>query len=112
VAELIQGATFRPRLGSSKAEKESLDISSLGELIDKYHKHEATKHHGKTYALLGMASNSDRHADLMPDYNPPWSELLEKVIRPIMGDRIKVFIWHDKQRAEIYGKGHVRGKLR
>jgi hypothetical protein len=63
VTYLIRGAIFRPK-GSCRV---SLEICSLGELIDMYHTHIATKHHDKVYALLGLSSDDPSTAGLWPD---------------------------------------------
>jgi hypothetical protein len=84
---------------------------SLGELIDKYHKHEATKDHDKIYALLGMASSQSRE-QFVPDYEVLWSKLLEKVISYPLGGQVQIYPWPLDQRAEIHGKGHVLGTLK
>lgn len=61
---LIRGAIFRPKYATSSSGRFSLDIRPLGELIDMYHTHEATKLHDKVYALLGMSSNNHYHSFL------------------------------------------------
>jgi hypothetical protein len=111
VAGLIKGAIFRSRADMSDPAIKPLDMSSLGELLDKYHRHQATKDHDKIYALLGMTSMESHQTDLMPDYRVPWSELLEKAIWSILGKQVHVFPWANKQRAEIYGKGYVLGEV-
>jgi hypothetical protein len=68
ITYLIRGAIFRPRQISKKREK---DIYSLGQLVDMYHAHEATRRHDKVYTLLGMSSDDLNAASLNPDYKVP-----------------------------------------
>jgi hypothetical protein len=58
VIALIRGAVSRAKHNLSESESESPTIGSIGELIDKYHKHQTTMRHDKVYAQLGMASDA------------------------------------------------------
>ena len=69
VTFLIRGAIFRSRQIQRDQGRLSLDICSLGELVDMYHAHKATRLHDKVYALLGMCSDNLRTAGLEPDYD-------------------------------------------
>jgi hypothetical protein len=75
VTYLIRGTIFRPNYVVSGPGRASQDICSLGELIDMYYTHEATKLHDKVYALLGMSSDDARKANLLPNYDVLWEEL-------------------------------------
>jgi hypothetical protein len=68
VTYLMKGAIFRPKYASSRSGRSSLDICPLGELIDRYYTHEATKRHDKVYALLGISSDDLSKANLQPNY--------------------------------------------
>lgn len=48
-----------------------LDICSLGQLVDMYYAHKATKRHDKIYALRGMCSDDLSTARLEPNYDLP-----------------------------------------
>jgi hypothetical protein len=96
VADLIRGTIFRNRLDPSQLEQESTGLRSLGEAIDKYHKHEAIKHRDKIYALLGMACGELRETNLVPDYKVPWGDPLEEVTRHLLGDMVHIFSWSDE----------------
>jgi hypothetical protein len=72
VTYLIRGAIFRPKYTTSPS-----GGLSLGELMDMYHTHEATKRYDKVYALLGMSSDGPGAPGLSPDYAVPWEELLQ-----------------------------------
>ncbi len=54
-----------------------MEIRSLGELLDSYHAHKASKLHDKIYALLGMRSDSscelEKYSLIVPNYNLRWS---------------------------------------
>src|SRR4051812_45557292 len=80
---LIRGAIFRPK-GSGMA---SQATRSLGELIDMYHTHEASKRHDKVYALLGMSTDDLSLARISPDYGVPWEELLKRIIKHLLGEK-------------------------
>jgi hypothetical protein len=72
VIYLIKQSIFRPDLPMSRADSSSsLDICPLGELVDMYHTHEATKRHDKVYALLGMSSDNLNNIGLLLDYSIP-----------------------------------------
>ena len=77
VTYLIRGAIFRPNYATSTPGGFSLDICPLGELIDMYHTHKATKRHDKVYALLGMSSDDPSEAGLQPDYTASSRELFQ-----------------------------------
>jgi hypothetical protein len=89
----------------------SLGISSLGELIEKYHIQEATKRHDKVYALLGMSTDDLTNSGLLPDYEIPWSELFKRVIKYLLSNEILVRTWDDKEVAIIQSAGQVIGRV-
>src|SRR4051795_4819938 len=68
VTYLIRGAIFRPNYVIGRSGRVSQDICPLGELVDMYHTHKATKRHDKVYALLGMSSDDLSEANLLPNY--------------------------------------------
>ncbi|KAF1813456.1 HET-domain-containing protein, partial [Eremomyces bilateralis CBS 781.70] len=111
VAFLIRGAIFRSRNMSRKQGILSLDICSLGELIDMYHSHQATKRHDKVYALLGMCSDDLSTAGLEPDYSLPWRVLMQRVVKFLLSDHVSVDTWNEKETAVIKSKGCVLGKV-
>lgn len=109
VTYLIKGAIFRSKSRASQ------DICSLGELIDMYHTHEATKPHDKVYALLGMSSDGASKTDLLPNYMVPWEELFQRLTKFLLCEETSVDIWRDKKIAAeiavIKSKGCVLGKV-
>lgn len=111
VAYTIRRATVRSRSISVTQGRISLDISPLGELLDMYHSHEASKHHDKIYALLGMSSNDLSVAGLKPDYNLPWKKLLKQVIKFLLSDNVSIDTQTDKEAAVINGKGYILGRI-
>jgi hypothetical protein len=108
---LIRGAIFRPRHISRKQERFSLNICSLGELIDMYHGHQASELHDKVYALLGMCLDDLSAAGLAPDYNLQWSQVMQRVVKFLLGDHASVQSWDDKDIAVIRSEGCVLGKV-
>lgn len=112
VAFLIRGAISRSRHILQKQERFSLDICSLGELIDIYHAYKATKRHDKIYALLGMCSDDLSAAGLEPDYSLPWRTLMQRVVKFLLSDYVSVDTWDEKEAAIIKSKGFVIGKVK
>ena len=111
VTYLIRGAIFRSKYVSSRPGRVSLDICPLGELIDMYHTHEATEHHDKIYALLGMSSDDLSATDLSPDYRVLWKELLQRLVKFLLGKQVSVETWNDREMAIINSKGYVLGQV-
>jgi hypothetical protein len=111
VTFLIQGARIRPRSMSQKEETLSLNISSLGELLDMYHTHKAAKRHDKVYALLSMCSDNPSTAGLGPDYRLPWKDLMQRVVKFILANHVFVDTWNENEIAIIKSKGCVIGKV-
>lgn len=116
ITYLIRDAIFRPRHETSQPETSqpgtfSLNIHSLGELVDMYHKRKATNHLDKVYALLGMSSDDPRTAGLLADYNLPWEGVFRKLIQFLLSDQVSVDTWDDCAVAAIQGKGHICGEV-
>jgi Ankyrin repeats (3 copies)/Ankyrin repeats (many copies) len=107
VTYLIRGAIFRTG-GLPQA------ICTLGELIDMYHNREATLLHDKVYALLaisGMNSEDLRNAKLLPNYRDVWEELLQRLAKFLLCDKISVETWSGKEIAVIKSKGCILGRI-
>ncbi|KAH6714388.1 heterokaryon incompatibility protein-domain-containing protein, partial [Leptodontidium sp. MPI-SDFR-AT-0119] len=111
VTYLIREAIFRPGYSMGSSGRSSLDICPLGELMDMYHAHEATKRHDKVYALLGMSSDDLSEANLLPNYRDPWEELLQRLAKFLLSEKISVETWGDKEIAAIKSKGCILGKV-
>jgi ankyrin repeat protein len=111
LTSLIQGAIFRSGQILKKQERLSLDICSLGELVDTYHAHKAKKLHDKVYALLGMSSDDLSVARLKPDYNIDWKELMQNLVEFLIGAQASVNTWNDKEIAVIRCKGCILGEV-
>lgn len=111
VTYLIRGAIFRPNYFICGSSRVSQDICPLGELIDMYHTHEATKRHDKVYALLGMSSDDLSKADLLPNYQVPWEKLLQRLAKFLLYEKISVETWGNKEMAVIKSKGCILGKV-
>ena len=111
VIYLIRGAIFRPDYSMGRSGRSTLDICPLGELVDMYHAHEAAKRHGKVFALLGMSSDNLSNANLSPDYKVPWEELLQRLIKHLLREKISVETWGDREIAIIKSKGCILGKV-
>lgn len=111
VTYLIREAIFRPGYSVGISGRSSLDICPLGELMDMYHAHEATKRHDKVYALLGMSSDDLSEADLMPNYGDPWEKLLQRLAKFLLSEKISVEAWGDEEVAAIKSKGCILGKV-
>jgi ankyrin repeat protein len=111
VAYLIRGAIFRSNHVTSRLGRDSQNICSLGELLDMYHAHEATKRHDKIYALLGMSSDDLSKVDLSPNYKVPWEELFQRLTRFLLCEEISVETQRDKEIAILNSKGIILGKV-
>ena len=111
ITYLIRGATFRPKYPMSWSGRASLGIHPLGELIDMFHTHKATKPVDKVYALLGMSSDDPSTAGLLPDYEVPWENLFKDLIKFLLYQQVYVKTWADKERAVIRSKGCVLGQV-
>jgi hypothetical protein len=79
--------------------------------MDMYHTHEPTKRHNKVYALLGMSSDDFSKANLLPDYRVPWEELLRRLAKFLLCEKISVETWAHKEIAVIKSKGLILGKV-
>jgi ankyrin repeat protein len=113
-AFLIHQAVFRSRQISRNDGRLSLDICSLGELVDMYHTHKAEIFHDKIYALLGMCSDPLRpldEASLGPNYNLEWKILMQRLIAFLLGSKATVDTWNNKAMALIKSKGCILGKI-
>jgi hypothetical protein len=111
VTYLIREAIFRPSYLIGTSGRSSLDTCSLGELMDMYHAHKATKRHDKVYALLGMSSDDLSNVDLLPSYEVPWDKLLQRLAKYLLSEKISVETWWDKEIAIIKNKGCILGKV-
>jgi ankyrin repeat protein len=111
VTYLIREAIFRTGYSMGSSGRSSLDICSLGELMDMYHTHEATKRHDKVYALLGMSSDDLSKVNLLPDYGVPWEELLQRLANFLLPEKISVETWRNREIAAFKSKGCVLGKI-
>ncbi|RFU25922.1 hypothetical protein B7463_g10416, partial [Scytalidium lignicola] len=83
----------------------------LGELVDMFHTHEATKPVNKVYALLGMSSDNPGTAGLLPDYEVGWEKLFKDLVKFLLYKQVYVKTWCDEMRAVIKSKGCVLGKV-
>jgi tetratricopeptide (TPR) repeat protein len=106
---LIRRSIFRPKHARSYSGRVSLDIRPLGELIDMYHTHEATRVHDKVYALLGMSSDDPTTAGLFPDYCVTWEELLKRLVKFLLCEKVSVETFNNKEMAVIKSKGCILG---
>jgi ankyrin repeat protein len=109
VTYLISGAIFR--LSQSSLGGVSQGICSLGELLDKYHLHEATKRHDKVYALLGMSSDEPGRARLVPNYQEPWEDILRRLVGFVVSDKLSVEAQPNEEAVILRGKGCVLGTI-
>jgi ankyrin repeat protein len=71
----------------------------------------ATRLNDKVYALLGMSTDDPSHiAGLLANYGVSWKELLQRLVKYLLGDKIQVETWSNtRELAVIKGKGYVFG---
>jgi hypothetical protein len=110
VTNLMRGAAFRTGNISQKQGRFSLEICSLGRLVDMYHTYKATILHDKVYALLGMSSD-DSIANLELDYDIPWRLLMQNLVTFVLGNRVSVDTWDNREIAVIKSKGYILGRV-
>jgi hypothetical protein len=107
----IREAIFRSRHTLSKQRVFSPDTYSLGELVDMYHTHKATKLHDKIYALLGMSLDNFATAGLEPNYSIPWETLMQNPVTFLLGNETSVYTSEDTEMAFIRSKGFALGRV-
>jgi hypothetical protein len=110
VTFLIKGASLRSRNVQRQHRGISLDICSLGELVDMYHTHKAAIPHDKVYALLGMCSDDIGESGLAPNYEP-WEDLMRRLVKFILSDHVAVFSTTNEEMVIIKSKACVIGKV-
>jgi hypothetical protein len=112
VVYLIKESIFRPDFSMSRTDRLSLDICPLSELMDMYHTRNATKHHDKVYALLGMSSDDLSNTGLLPDYKISWEDLLKRLVWYLLSEQIAMETWGgDREFIVIKSKGCILGKV-
>src|SRR4051794_25759894 len=84
VTYLIERAVLRSKYTTNSPERFSLNIRCLAELIDMFHTRKATEVRDKVYALLGMSSDDPGEAGLRPDYEVPWKDLFQQLVKFIL----------------------------
>jgi hypothetical protein len=116
-AYLLKGAALRPKHLPRHQDRFSLDIRTLGELVDMCHNHKATDPRDKVYALLGMSSDDHIPAGLLPNYDIEWKDLFHRLVNSILDHQdeetgqASVKTWTNPELALIEGKGCVLGKV-
>ncbi|KAH0600097.1 hypothetical protein MHUMG1_01093 [Metarhizium humberi] len=106
---LIKSAGLRSKQLPNFSKHFSLDICTLGELVDMYHNRKATDIRDKVYALLGMSN--DKPDDLLPDYKISWNILFRRLIQYLIGNQAVIETWDNKETVVLKGKGYVLGKV-
>ncbi|KAH8727781.1 ankyrin repeat-containing domain protein [Phaeosphaeriaceae sp. PMI808] len=76
-----------------------------------YHTHEATERHDKVYALLGMSSDDTGRVKLFPNYQEPWEDILQRLAKFVVGDKLSVEVWPNKEAVIFRGKGCILGTI-
>ncbi|KAJ8130878.1 hypothetical protein O1611_g2749 [Lasiodiplodia mahajangana] len=109
---LIRDANLRSKTVTPHSDKFSLDISTLGQLIDMYHNREATDSRDKVYALLGMSNDGHSVGGLSPNYEISWKHLFRQFVNFIVGPNGLVETRGEEQAiAVIKTWGHVIGRV-
>jgi hypothetical protein len=108
---LIRGAIFRSRQIRQNQGRLSLDICSMGELVDMYHSHNATKQHDKIFALIGMCSEELKGTGLEPNYSVSWETLMHSLVKFLLNGYETVSTNDSGEMTSIRIKGHVLGKV-
>jgi hypothetical protein len=58
-----------------------------------------------------MVSDDISDSGLLPDYKVPWNELIQRLIQFLLGKKVLIKTWNDREEAEIYGNGCVLGYI-
>jgi hypothetical protein len=111
VAYLIERAGLRSKYTTNSPERFSLYIRCLAELVDMFRTRKATEVRDKVYALLGMSSDDPGEAGLRPDYEVPWKDLFQQLVRFVLGKDVCVETSDNSQRAVIKSKGCILGQV-
>jgi len=108
---LMRGAIFRSKYETrGPGPAENFHDSPLGSLVDMYHSRKATDRRDKIFALLSMSFDPDFFkSGLSPDYDIPWDELMERLVKFILGEGVLVDTSSDREVAVIQSKGCVLG---
>jgi hypothetical protein len=111
VIRLIGRAIFRPKFVTSSSGNVSLNIGPLAELMDTYFAHKATDRRDKVYALLSMSSDDPSTANISPDYEVSWQELVQRLFRYRLSKEPTVDSWGNGEMAVFKSKGCVLGHV-
>lgn len=89
------------------------DLGDFRELFGQFFGHKATIPHDKIYALLPISTDLEALGKngLSPDYSLPWSEVIRRLLRWILGTRVKLEICPNRSKASIRASGYVIGTL-
>ncbi|KAK1852529.1 het domain protein [Colletotrichum chrysophilum] len=105
---LIKDATLRSKVVvNNTSEQFSLQISSLGYLIELHRIQEATDRRDKIYALLGMSTDTPN--GMVPDYQMPWKDLFSHLIKSLLPGSLLVTTIDEHQTALFTIPGRVIG---
>ncbi|KAI0115541.1 HET domain protein [Nemania sp. FL0031] len=109
---LFKDANLRSKNVAPRSGNFSLDMSTLGELIDMYHNREATDSRDKVYALLGMSSDGHSAGGLSANYEISWKDLFRQFVNFAVGPKGLVETWGEEEAvAAIKIKGHIIGRV-
>ena len=111
LTSLIEQAGLRPKYITNSLGRFSLKIRDLAELIDMFHTRKATDVHDKVYALLGMSSDDPGEAGILPNYEIPWKEVFQRLVKYLLGKNVSVQTSDDSRMAVIGSKGCVLGQV-
>ncbi|KAH9233960.1 hypothetical protein K456DRAFT_1772342 [Colletotrichum gloeosporioides 23] len=106
---LIKDATSRPKGVVKVSHQFSLQISSLGRLIELHHVREARDRRDKIYALLGMSTNTPD--GLVPNYQMSWTNLFPRLVKSLVPQSLSVTTIDENGTALIKIRGCVIGTV-
>ncbi|KAK4446763.1 heterokaryon incompatibility protein-domain-containing protein [Podospora aff. communis PSN243] len=111
---LIRAAPWRSRnLASVSAERFSLDIGPLAELVDMYRNRKATDCRDKIFALLGMSNDNwqGKNARIVADYRSSWDAICEQFFQSLYSREISTHPWRTRGITAIHGRAQILGQL-
>jgi hypothetical protein len=107
---LIKHRAVTPLLSDSFSESGFSRSTSLGDLLERFYRHEASDKRDKVFALLGLCSPDSRSL-IVPDYTKSWDKVWSDAIRQILGSETIVTISVERRQACVTFSGYVIGTI-
>ncbi|KAK5658228.1 hypothetical protein OQA88_2203 [Cercophora sp. LCS_1] len=111
-ADIMKNALFRtPKPSNGHSDRFTLNVKSLGQLLDIFRTREASDPRDKIFALLGMCRDDLRESGLMPDYDIRWDTLSSRAMAFLLGKAVRCFSDNSGRLTVLLGKGSILGEV-